>query len=278
MTDISDVVAQSERDAERARARLQSSVDKLKDNLSPGPLVSELMWNSGKGGEALMNGILQAARENPVAVALIGFGAAMLLLPAGERHRKSHGGRTSAGSGVGDFKEKLVKPMEKAAEKVSDLVSSLGDRAVDIKDRAGDVADHISGAAEQATETTRDYLSSGARYAKDQIGGARSSFADVKRSLSDIIEEQPFVIAALGVAAGAAIGAALPVTRTESDYLGGVSDSARRAASDIAIQQYGRVKSAAQDTLHEVADAAADDDDRSQKSRMGSKPEFASGA
>jgi ElaB/YqjD/DUF883 family membrane-anchored ribosome-binding protein len=277
MADINDVIAQSERDAERARARLKSSVDKLKDNLSPGPLVSELMSNGGKSGEALMNSIIRTAKENPIAVALIGIGAMLLMVPA-ERDRRPRSSNTSNESsgrlGASDMKDRIAAPIGKATEKVSGLVSTLGDTVVDIKDRAGDVAGRLTDAAGQATGTTRNYLASGARYAKDQVGAMGSSLKDITRSLSEVIDEQPLVIAAVGIAAGAAIGAALPVTQTENDYLGGVSDSAMRAASDMATQQYDRVKSVAEGALNEVTGAVTQEDTYQPENRTASTSSY----
>jgi hypothetical protein len=53
------------------------------------------------------------------------------------------------------------------------------------------------------------------------------------------------VLAALGVAIGAAVVAVLPSTRTENELLGETSDRVKEAAVDLAGQQYDKAKTAA---------------------------------
>ncbi len=47
------------------------------------------------------------------------------------------------------------------------------------------------------------------------------------RSFSEIIEQQPLVLGAIGLAVGALVGAMLPRTRMEDEYLGEARDQIR---------------------------------------------------
>jgi hypothetical protein len=67
-----------------------------------------------------------------------------------------------------------------------------------------------------------------------------------------VVQEQPFVIAALGVAVGAAVAALLPPSQIERDAMRPVSD----AASDAAKAAAERVKGAVSATAEHLKNAA----------------------
>lgn len=250
MTHISDAISQCEREAEQAREQLRSSIEQLKQNLSPGPLANELMSTGATGGEALMNKIAHTAKENPLAVLLIGLGAALLLAPRGGSSRRAAAGRSETlDHDARRATSRLTRPIAKASEKVSGMMSSLGETAEDLGSRAADAAQNVA-------ETTRDYASSGARYAKDQADAVGSSLSGARRTLRDVIDDQPLIVAAIGVAVGAALGSVLPVSRAERHFLGAASANVKRTAADLASDQYERVKTAAQEAVEDVKNAA----------------------
>jgi len=64
-------------EAERHRARVDSTLDELRDRLSVGQIVDEV-WDQlrrGQGGDMVKN-IGRQARDNPLALGLIGAGVA----------------------------------------------------------------------------------------------------------------------------------------------------------------------------------------------------------
>ncbi|MBR1092051.1 hypothetical protein JQ621_31760 [Bradyrhizobium manausense] len=51
-------------------------------------------------------------------------------------------------------------------------------------------------------------------------------------SAGDLMERQPLVIGAIGLAVGAALAGALRTTQIEDNYIGGVSDDVKAGVSD----------------------------------------------
>jgi hypothetical protein len=66
------------------------------------------------------------------------------------------------------------------------------------------------------------------------------------------LEEQPLILGALGIALGAAIGAALPTTEQENRLLGPARDQAMSTLKQKGAESYERVK----DTVEQVAEDA----------------------
>jgi hypothetical protein len=62
------------------------------------------------------------------------------------------------------------------------------------------------------------------------------------RALFDFCREQPLVLAGIGVAVGAALGAMLPATEAEDRLMGEASDDLKEKAQDFAGEQIEKAK------------------------------------
>ncbi|GAC1560949.1 MAG: hypothetical protein NVS2B5_25060 [Beijerinckiaceae bacterium] len=133
---------------------------------------------------------------------------------------------------------------------MSDASSSVKDQVADIGGKAGDIArsysESISGFADDAQQALRERSQ---RLAE----GARSS---AQSGLSFVLEDQPLIIAAIGVAAGAALGAILPGTTAENRMMGGTRDKVAELASETAKQKLGELGSAASEATERLKNAA----------------------
>jgi hypothetical protein len=76
-------------------------------------------------------------------------------------------------------------------------------------------------------------------------GGASRMGSGLSRSVSDILDREPLVLGALGLALGSAIGALLPRTEIEDRYFGETSDRLRHQAEEMAREKVERGKSVA---------------------------------
>jgi ElaB/YqjD/DUF883 family membrane-anchored ribosome-binding protein len=123
-------------------------------------------------------------------------------------------------------------------------------------DALGTAKDTISGARQRAQRAgkTIGKSASGARRVLDRssrsVGRASTQMRDATQ---DLIEREPLVLAALGLAAGAAIGALLPRTAVEDEALGAYGRRLRdtgenliekgmEEAKDLASQVYDATK------------------------------------
>ena len=73
--------------------------------------------------------------------------------------------------------------------------------------------------------------------------------------MTELFRSQPLALGAVGLAIGAAIAASIPVTDTETEYLGETSDFVKQKASEIAAEKARD----AVDLGERVVDAVADE-------------------
>lgn len=283
MTDQSP--SELERDAERVRAEIAATADQLKDKMSPGQLMDEITsyFKDGDTNQMLSN-LKHQVRDNPLALAVIGGGLAWLMMGSGPSTGTGPSLRQNPLAGHGPHSRPLAgsntyRGMPSGAESAaashgssasvesSTLVKGLGD----VKDAAGSVAEKVSDAAGSAS----DSISAALHDVRDTLGGGTDYVAQAgadlgaraKTTFLDALEREPLVIGALGVAVGAAIGAMLPVTKAEQEYLGTASAKAREGAETALAQSIDKAK----DVAGGVYNAARDEADR-QGLTPGSKP------
>lgn len=100
----------------------------------------------------------------------------------------------------------------------------------------------------------------------EAYGNARDRVSSAGRRAGDSIEEAPLVVLAAGLAAGAAIAALLPRTRTEDKLLKPVTDRAKetaRAAAQAAkdagqgrLDELGLTRQKGSDTIRSIIEGA----------------------
>jgi hypothetical protein len=143
MNDKSETLTadQLEAEADRARERLNATVDELLLNLRPKSLASEWMQSSGLNEMTAGETIETAFRRHPVAIALFGLGLG-LLATAGTRRALSS--RTGAG-------QSFTQSMGESFADLGDTVTGI------IRERARQNSDRLLQIAERevAATTTR---------------------------------------------------------------------------------------------------------------------------
>jgi hypothetical protein len=229
---------------------------------------------SGSQG-SFIDGLAAAARENPLAAALIGGGALWLLIGS-DKLKNAAGSVTSAAAPLADLG---ARAQRSAASSWDDTYGSMRNRASNRQDEASRsidetvrnarmaASDAMSGAAETISERLDEGIA-GAREMFDRVGQAlprKETLRQAQSSLSDLLERQPLVLGAVGLAIGATVAGALAKSSLEDEWVGELSDSLKADlnARTGAVSQSVREAS---DTLQaELADAGADVADRVQR-------------
>ncbi|MFG6560357.1 DUF3618 domain-containing protein [Sulfitobacter sp. 1A15299] len=171
------------------------------------------------------------------------------------RDRASYGTRSAVDS--------IRSTASGAVHSVRDSANAANERAHALRDRLSEGTENMTAEARERIVMARaravDAWNAGGRYARQ--GGERAA---------DMFEEHPMVAGALALAVGAAIGAALPRSRTEDAYLGEHSDALFNEAERIYAEErdkLSKVAKAATDEASKVlketkanADAAADEE------------------
>ncbi|SHI52453.1 DUF3619 family protein [Wenxinia saemankumensis] len=351
-----------ERDIERERSGLSSTLHDLNDRLSFDNLAGDIGHQVSGYASDLGTSVSRVVRENPVGVALTGIGIAWLIfgdqakakvhdlrhsddadeypaaapVPApssrtgysssytgGYTTRETYtardpytgrtitrtriaarpsetgayvSGRSSAGAWADDrnwadtdfeathedtdasptFRERIWSAVEGAKDKAGELADSVRHGVHDAAHGVSDRSDraraglrHRTRMTSDAAKRMRSRLSEGTEHlsedARNRVIAARERAVVARRDASDAFkrrsrevqesyDRQPLVGGAIAFAIGAAVGAMLPRTRMEDDYLGARSDELYHRAEAIFREEMKKAEGVVSDTL----DAASD--------------------
>jgi hypothetical protein len=224
---------------------------------------------------SFMDGLVAAARENPLAAALIGGGALWLLIGS-DKLKNAAGSVTSAAAPIADLGGRAQKSAFSSWE---DSYGSMRNRASRMQDEASRginetvrdartaASDAMSGAAETISERFDEGIA-GAREMFDRVGQAlprKETLRQVQSSLSDLLERQPLVLGAVGLAIGATVAGALAKSSLEDEWVGNLSDGLKADLKERAGAVSQSVREASDTLKAEFADAGAEYADRVQQ-------------
>ena len=262
----------AEREVQRARADLSETLDALKEKLSFGELFEEASsrFMSGDGAQFIRN-LARQARENPMPAVLAGASLLWMMLGKQRERRPTHERQPTYGMGNGPgmrtAAESAQETGEGTLERARSAVSSAGGAVRSAAETVGDVmgsVGHTVGhtmssakeAARSATGTAAGLMHSVRETAQSAAEGAQHMRQRTTRSFSEIVEQQPLVLGAIGLALGALVGAMLPRTRMEDEYLGEARDQLRETISEQSGQLYERGRVTATEVYRAAAEEA----------------------
>jgi Protein of unknown function (DUF3618) len=164
---------------------------------------------------------------------------------------------------LSDAWDRLTDTRERFRDKAEATRSLAEEASQSVRARASDAAASISDRAASAYETAKSGASENYGRISDQAQQARSSTieaalrfgqstAGATRDLLQFCKTQPLLLAGLGMALGAIIGALIPPTEAEDRLMGKTSDHVKDRASNIANEQIERTKSVADRGLNEA--------------------------
>jgi len=251
-------------EAEDTRAHLASTLEQLRDNLKPANVMEEVVSNARIGASAVADNLVAFTKAYPLPTVLFGAGAALVLgVTSKGLGRSSKSGVTAEGLPRALAQRNPVRipaapgrtrmPRSSASSGLAGAASAVKEslRGL-VSDRTSKLSDGGGGLKQQAPKTY-DLTSSNAR---DTMNNASRyiphNSSDAKSKLSNVLQDQPLVLGAFGLAIGAAIGAAIPITRTEDDWMGSTAHSVRQAAQNVARQEVDELRTVADDTLESV--------------------------
>jgi ElaB/YqjD/DUF883 family membrane-anchored ribosome-binding protein len=226
-------------DIAQTREEMAETIDAIQDKLRPAAIVANatdrvkaattqkvraMAETAGDTAHNVMNrtregadGLLDTLRDNPYPTALIGIGAAWLMMNA------SKGSRSQAG-----FRKYRNDPREYGAQ--------------------------YSGSSAYRQSAQGDTLTSRAsEYAGQTSDAVVRAGRQAQNRLQRMMYENPLLVGAGALMLGAAFGLAVPETDRENEMMGELRDSVIERAQQMA----GDAATKVQDTAHQVADAAA---------------------
>jgi len=153
-----------------------------------------------------------------------------------------------AGESLHDAGASVAEGMRGARDKVSDMAGQAADRATDLRERLSEGVESLSDEARERVIAARERAMEARDAAVDYARQGRDKVVD-------LFEEQPLIAGALAVAVGAAIGAALPRTRTEDRYFGEQRDDLIAEAERIFAEERAKVEKVGRAVMDEAKDA-----------------------
>jgi hypothetical protein len=255
--------AELERDAERVRAQIADTAEHLQDKMSPGQLMDEVV-NYFKDGDInqMLGNLKTQVRENPLALAMVGSGLAWLMMGSGpggtnglpNRNALSgdrQSGRPMAGSNTYGANTSNSTSFGSGGSASAGTgfrasASALGEK---VSETAGELSESAARTMHDLRDGAADSLSHASQAGADAAARAKSTFFDA-------LDREPLVLGALGVAVGAAIGAMLPTTSVEREYLGDASSKAREGAGELVAEGIDKAREVGSDAYRAARNEA----------------------
>ena len=163
-----------------------------------------------------------------------------------------------------DLREQGVRRAGSAAATVQDKVasfgSSLSDRATDLKDQgirmASSAATTVQDTASSATSVARNAASTTADAGLDAARAMRDTASDLTdragKTIFQTIEQNPLLVAGVGLLIGGLIASAFPRSDIEDGLVGDASTAVKRRAQAAASQGFDAAKNAVGEVYDEA--------------------------
>jgi hypothetical protein len=155
-------------------------------------------------------------------------------------------------SAVGTVSDTLSGAASSVTGAVAGAAGSVSDAASSVTGAVSRSAGAVSGAGSRVAGTASQFgrsASERAVYLRDQAyrGGSTAT-----RSATEFADQQPLLVAAIGLAVGAVVGAAFRSTEAERRLMGEQADRLKAQAMELANDGYERAAAVASQTLDDV--------------------------
>jgi hypothetical protein len=224
-----------EREADRARADVETTLEAIEQRLSPTELFHHAVDTVRDNGGDFGRNLATQVRNNPLPAILTGVGMAWLMAASDRPPR--------------------TRVHERTGPSVGERMSSA---AASTRDATGHAAQNAKSAAHNIAEATHNVAGAARGAARNVAGVSRAGAYNVRHGYDYLRREQPLVLGALAVAAGAALGALLPSTAAEDEWIGEASDEAAERLKRQGRRTVDDAKAAAADAAEAATGAASE--------------------
>jgi ElaB/YqjD/DUF883 family membrane-anchored ribosome-binding protein len=255
--------------SELARTNLTTTVRDLRDRfsdtttdvqalLNPTRVKQEVQSYARRTGEDMYQRVEDKIRQNPLQAAAIGAGLAYPVLSILRRMPVPlmllGAGFWLAGQKKANMKPQLAhagdeeSALQRATNLVADapsIVSDLGQQVGQHLERtAATASEKLTETVNAASERFSQVAASVSQTAEKTRTWGNQAISRSQQSASDFIDQNPMLVAGLGIGAGALLAALLPATRAERKALGPAAASLQEGAAAAAAKGMNSMRAA----------------------------------
>jgi len=207
-----------EREIDQQRSSIGNIVDALEKKMSPGQLVDQALGYVKDNGGEFFGNLGHNVKANPVPAVLTTVGVLWMMMG---NNRPATGGSSSGSSVLGSV-----------TERAGSMAGSVSDSLGSAKARVQETVSHMKDRTSHMTHSVRDTFSGSSAW-QDADLTFQEKREHMKSSTRQLVNEQPLTLAAMGIAVGALIGAALPVTTKEKQLVSRAREKLRGKSGSL---------------------------------------------
>lgn len=226
-----------EREIDAQRENIGHIVDALESKFTPGQMFDQALLLMQSNGSTFLTNLGTSVRNNPVPAVLTSVGLMWLMMSQNRPPTPREYRVEPDVDWADDLGEGLSEGLDSARQRLHDTTDSLKDSYQAVKGKAAHLSDSLHAKTDQLSHTVHD--------TSDRLARRTHEMSD---QFSHLLKEQPLLMAAMGIAVGALLGAALPTTATERRYLGRTSASLTGKVKQQAREGYEAVREKVMET------------------------------
>lgn len=253
--------AQLEREIDQQRNHIEGIVKALETKLTPGDILGQVMQMGKGGGRDLAGSITSIVRENPMPALVTAAGLVWLYSSSRKPSPivttgvgmspqpgmgSNLGSSSSTGLGASSGSSTTVLSSESSTTTISSdqTYGPNGSFVSQGQNYAGSGSSGHASLREKTSEKLGSAKSTVSEKASNVAGSVKTRASQASDGLSRMLEENPAAVGAIGIAVGALLGAIIPKTQKEDEWLGTHSDRLTGQIKDVARRGYEEVATA----------------------------------
>jgi hypothetical protein len=215
-----------EREINQTRAEMNQTLNALEQKFSPGEFLDQSLSYVKQHGGPVLGSLGDTIRENPIPAFVTVAGLVWMVL-ASNRPKTALKARTV------DYEyDPPVQGYDQAHLNYTESKPGV----------VAQTAERIKSGAETARQKLTSSKEAVGSSLRRTVATAQTQPTRVREGFNHMIEDQPLVLGALGIALGATIGAALPRTEQEDRLVGEASDAAMSRIKETGSESLNQVK------------------------------------
>jgi ElaB/YqjD/DUF883 family membrane-anchored ribosome-binding protein len=248
-----------EREINQTRAEMNQTLDSLERKLTAGQLLDQCLTFFGMKGTEIGSSLGRCVKDNPMPVLLTATGIGWMMFGPSQTRSAVRDNRydyDDAKEGADGMMAKMSDTMQSGVTATRQQFAKTTETA---KETVNRTTDKVKETAGRATDSLRDTVNKTADFAQSQANQVREGF-------NTLLEEQPLILGAVGLAVGAMLGAAFPSTEQEDRLVGEIRDKTINKGKELGAQAYEKGSELAKQNIERAVQATSgkqfDDSDR----------------